>query len=212
MTLILQSRTAAKPCLDPDDDILKNLIPQTPADAEIVDGNLPLLGQEEPKKEIQAEPTPLILPKPELAPQSGPGTGGPNTKYISAEATRLLTPPRHNAFDKLEGMIGLRHVKDRINSLISQYRMRESRKSRGLPVATDVLHLVFTGSPGTGKTSVARLMGEIYRELGLLAKGHLVEVRPQELTEAKINEAVDGVLFIDEAPALAGKSNSIAAL
>lgn len=121
------------------------------------------------------------------------------------------------ALGKLDALIGLSRVKREIEGLISRLEVQARRRANGMHITPVSLHMVFVGAPATGKTTVARLVADIYRDFGLLKRGQLVEVDPSSLVAGRagqsainmrkaIDRALDGVLFIDEAYGLANGS------
>ena len=153
---------------------------------------------------------------------AGVGTARAATPEAAATAATQAPPaepqkpprPLAEVMAELDALIGLKDVKAEVRRVTDLIQVENLRKERKLPVAEQSRHLVFTGNPGTGKTTVARLLGDIYRSLGVVAKGQLVEADRSSLVAGYIGQtaiqvrqvfdkAMGGVLLIDEAYALA---------
>ncbi|GAA1107525.1 AAA family ATPase [Kitasatospora arboriphila] len=159
----------------------------------------------------------------EAAPAAPPHTpggaesaGGP---AAAGSAAASLQQELEAALAELERMVGLDPVKRQVRALSAQLRMARLRAERGLPVQPPKRHFVFSGPSGTGKTTVARILGQVFHALGLLSGDHLVEAQRADLvgeflgqTAVKANDlidsALDGVLFIDEAYSLSNSGYS----
>lgn len=153
--------------------------------------------------------------------ENRPKVGNEKTNPTNEKQTETKPEEKEETLDELmeqlDSLIGLDTVKHEVRSLINLIKVRAMRKKHDLKVMNMSFHMVFTGNPGTGKTTVARLVAKIYKQLGFLSKGQLIETDRSGLvagyvgqTAGKVtdvvNSALGGILFIDEAYALRARA------
>lgn len=136
------------------------------------------------------------------------------TSVVSSSEAQSMTRKAHKgAMDELEALVGLNDVKRCIKTNLNYVRLMKAREKVGLPHGKRILNMTFLGNPGTGKTTVCRLLGSLLKEIGVLSKGHVIETNREALigqyigesekrTKSFIEQAKGGILFIDEAYAL----------
>lgn len=161
-------------------------------------------------------PTGAPIPQIQTPQATTPAATSKQTKVNQIEPKQNISTL--NPMEELNNLIGLSSIKKDVSELIGLVKIMKMREDKGMKTVPTSLHLVFTGNPGTGKTTVARILASLYKEIGVLKTGQLIEVDRSELvagyvgqtaikTQQKINEALGGILFIDEAYTLAKEGN-----
>lgn len=213
------------PDATPFDDLLPpldkrglSLLEEISNDITLFESNVQLL-----ETGLRVRQTPPVAPKNSDAPIGPKARKDTNEANDRSPATTVSdnknAKPQIDPFAELDQQIGLQSVKDQVREIYDNLRANELRRAKGIKVEAQSLHFVFTGKPGTGKTTIARIVARLLHQIGALPTDKLVEVDRSQLvaqyigqtaptTTKKIEEAMGGVLFIDEAYSLAPPGNT----
>ena len=198
--------------VDKQSDLLKSLYDD-------LFGPLDVPKRNDKKTEGSSSGTGAVPPSPKEGASNAPSVQTGQEQAAAAQTEKEKSAePEIDPMEQLDALIGLKTIKHDVKELTDFARVQKLRKDAGLKSVPVSLHLVFSGNPGTGKTTVARILGKLYKKIGILSGGQLIEVDRSGLvagyvgqtaikTQEQIQKAMGGVLFIDEAYALSKKDD-----